>query len=108
ENRLGENRRGGGAVSGEVARLGGDFLHHLRAHVLDRICELDLFRYRDSVLGDGRGAEFLVDDDVASLGAEGDAHCLGELIDTALESGACLNVEMKFLSCHMSALCGSG
>ncbi len=37
EDRLGQHGRGGGAVAGEVGGLGGDFLHHLRAHVLDRI-----------------------------------------------------------------------
>src|SRR5207302_13413 len=37
---------GGGAVAGSVRRLGGDFAHHLCAHVLELVVELDL-------LGDG-------------------------------------------------------
>ena len=87
-------------------RLGRDFLHHLGAHVLERIRELDLLGDGDAVLGDGRGAELLVDDDVPALGAERDLHRLGELIDAALESRARIGVEMQFLGCHVIALCG--
>ena len=100
EDRLGEHRGGRRAVAGDVGRLGRDFLHHLRAHVLERIRELDLLRDGDAVLGDRRGAELLVDDDVPALGAEGDLHRLGELIDAALERRARIDVEMEFLRCH--------
>jgi hypothetical protein len=34
-DRLGENRRGGGAVTGEIGGLGRDLAHHLGAHVLE-------------------------------------------------------------------------
>src|SRR5947208_182150 len=54
---LGENGCGRGAVTGHVRGLGGDFLHHLRAHVLELVLQLDFFRDRDTVLGDGRRAE---------------------------------------------------
>ncbi len=101
EDGLREHGGGGGAVAGEVGGLGGDFLDHLRAHVLERIGELDFLGDGDAVLGDGRGAELLVDDDVPALGAEGDLHRLGELVDTALESGAGVGVEMEFLGSHM-------
>ena len=39
---LREDRRGGGAVTGDVVRLGGDLLAELGAHVLPRVLELDL------------------------------------------------------------------
>ena len=100
EDRLREDRGGRRAVAGDVRRLGRDFLHHLRAHVLDRIRELDLLRDGDAVLGDRRCAELLVDDDVAALGAERDLHRLGQLIDAALECRARVDVEMEFLRCH--------
>ena len=64
--------------------------------------ELDFLRYGDAVLGDCRCTELLVDDDVSSLRAEGDFHRLGELIDTALQCSARVNVEMEFLGCHVS------
>ena len=47
-----------------------DFAHHLRAHVLELVVELDLLGDSDAVLGDAGSAERLVEDDVAALGAE--------------------------------------
>ena len=69
-DRGGEHRRGGGAVAGEIIGLGGDFAHHLRAHVLELVFEFDLLGDGDAILGDARRAIGLVDDDVAALGAE--------------------------------------
>ena len=54
EDRLGENGGGGGAVAGDVAGLAGDFRHHLRAHVLERVLQFDFLGDGDAVLGDGR------------------------------------------------------
>ena len=56
EDRLREHGRGGGAVAGDVARLRGDFAHHLRAHVLELVLELDLLGDGDAVLGDRRAS----------------------------------------------------
>ena len=80
-DRLREHRCGRGAVTGRVGRLARDFAHHLRAHVLERVLEVDFLGHRHAVLGDGGGAELLVEDDVASLGAEGDFDRVGQLID---------------------------
>ena len=59
--------------------------------------QLDLLGDGDAVLGDGRRAELLVDDDVPALGAEGDLHRLGQLVDAALERRAGVDVELQFL-----------
>ena len=69
-DRLGEHGRCRRPVTGDVGSLGRDFLQHLRAHVLVLVLQLDLLGDRDPVLGDGRAAELLVDDDVAALRAE--------------------------------------
>ncbi len=61
DNGLGKNGCGGRAIPGEVRGLRGDFAHHLRAHVLELIFELDLLGDSDAVLGDARCAERLVD-----------------------------------------------
>ena len=80
-DRLGEHRRGGRAVAGDVGGLRSDLADHLRAHVLERVLELDLLGDGDAVLGDRRGAELLLDDDVAALGAERHLDGVGELVD---------------------------
>ena len=69
---LGQNRGSGGAVTGNVTGLAGDFTHHLRAHVFQGLAQFNFLGYRHAVLGDDRGAEFLVDDDVAAVGTERD------------------------------------
>jgi len=86
DNGLRENRRGGGAVAGEVRGLRGHFSHHLCAHVLELVFQLDLLRHRDTVFGDARRAERLVEHDVAALGTERHADCVGEDVDTAQHS----------------------
>ena len=63
--------------------LGGDLAHHLRAHVLELVVELDFLGDSDAVLGDARRAEALVENDVAALRAERDAHRVGENVDAA-------------------------
>ena len=83
EDRLRQHGRGGGAVAGDVGRLARDFADHLRAHVLERILEFDFLGDGHAVLGDGGGAELLVEDDVAALGTERHLDGIGELVDAA-------------------------
>ncbi len=80
-DRLREDGGGRGAVAGDVARLRGHFAHHLGAHVLEAVLELDLLGDRDAVLGHRRRAEALLDDDVAALGAERDLDRVGQGVD---------------------------
>jgi hypothetical protein len=96
-HRLRQHGRGRGAVAGDVVGLGGDFLGQLRAEVLERVVELDLTRDGHAVVGDGRGAPLLVEDDVAALGAERHLDGVGEGVDTALERAAGVLVELKDL-----------
>src|SRR5271165_2267472 len=69
---LRQHGRGGGAVAGFVGGVGSDFLYHLRAHVLELVLEFDFLGDGDTVLGDGGGAEALVEHGVAALGAQRD------------------------------------
>src|SRR5262249_50977298 len=66
EDVLGEDGRGGGAVTSDVRGLRRGFLHELRAHVLERVFQLDVFGDGDAVLGDVGGAPALVEDGVAA------------------------------------------
>src|SRR5262249_20320232 len=80
-DRLSENGRRGRSVAGHIGRLGSDLAHHLGAHVLERVLQLDLLSDGHAVLGDCRGAELLLDDDVAALGAERHFDGVSELVD---------------------------
>src|SRR4029079_16850810 len=87
-DRLRQDRGRRRAVAGDVGRLGCDLADHLGAHVLERVLELDLLGDGDAVLGDRRGAELLLDDDVPALGAEGHLDRVGELVDAPQDRGA--------------------
>ena len=94
---LGQHGRGGGAVTGDVVGLGGDLLGELRAQVLVGVVELDLAGDGHAVVGDGRGAPLLVDDDVAAAWAERHLDGVGERVDAALQGAAGVLVELQNL-----------
>ena len=95
--RLAQHDRGGRAVAGDVVGLGRDLLEELGAHVLERLLELDLTGDGHAVVGDGRGAELLVQHDVAALGTQGHLDRVGELVDAALEGATSGLVEDQLL-----------
>ena len=99
---LGENGGGGGAVAGDVAGLAGDFPDELGAHVFVGVFELDFLGDRDAVLGDGGGAEFFVEDDVAARRAEGGLDGAGEFLDAAQEGLTRVLRRMELFGCHGS------
>src|SRR5688500_449192 len=98
-DRLRQHGRRRRAVAGRVGRLARDLADHLRAHVFERILQVDLLRHRHPVLGDGGGSELPVEDDVTALRAEGDFHRVGELIDAAQDRLARL-LSVNNLFCH--------
>ncbi|OQA10904.1 MAG: hypothetical protein BWY66_00101 [bacterium ADurb.Bin374] len=85
---LSQNGGGGGSVAGDVVGLGGDFLHELGAHVLELVFEFDFLGDGHAVVGDGRAAEFLVEDGITTLRAEGGANGIGDDVDAVLERAA--------------------
>src|SRR5665647_2791581 len=108
---LGEQGSGGGAVTGDVVGLGGDFLEELGALVLEDVLELDLTGDGHAVVGDGGGAELLVEHHIAALGAEGDLHSVGERVDATLQGAPGLVGILQFFSHATSAsslLCDYG
>ena len=86
ENDLCQNCGGGCAVAGLVVGLGGNLLHHLRAHVLNGLLQLNLLGDRHAVLGDLRSTEFLVDNDVTAFRTEGDLHRIGQSVHTFFQT----------------------
>src|SRR6185437_2631338 len=93
---------GRGAVTGDIGRLGSDLFHHLRAHVLDGIFQLDLIGYGNTVLGDGGSAEFLFQYHIASFGTERHLHGISQCVDALLHFVAGFDIEKK-LFCHSYA-----
>ena len=100
-DRLGENGRGRRAVTGDVVGLGGGFLQELRAHVRERVLELDLLGDGHAVVGDGRGAVLLVERDVAALGAERGLDRVRQGVHTLLQRATRCLVEFNHF-CHGS------
>src|SRR5207244_549349 len=103
-DRLGEHGGGGGAVAGHVVGGGGNLAHQLGALVLEDVLDLDLTRDRDAVIGDGGGAELLVEHDIATLGAERHLYGVGQDVNAALKRAAGILVELQFLVCHSLSL----
>ena len=99
-DRLREHGRGGGAVAGDIGSLGGDFLHQLRAHVLELVLELDFLRDRDTVLGDGGGAEGALEDDVAAFRPERHLDRVGQDVHAGDQSRAGVLFEFDVFGCH--------
>jgi hypothetical protein len=77
--RLGQDRRRGGAVAGDVVRLRGGFLHELHAEVLVGILELDLLGDGDAVVDDRRPAPTFVEHRAATARPERRLHGSREL-----------------------------
>ena len=75
---LSQNRRRGGAVTGHVVGLGGNFAQHLCAHVFELVLEFDFLGNGYTVLGHAWCAEGLVENNVTAFRAEGDFHSVGE------------------------------
>src|SRR4030095_11647054 len=82
-DRLGQERRRGRAITGDIRGFARDLLHHLRAQVLEPVLQLDLPGHRHPVLGDGRRPEALAEDDVAPSGPERDLDRIGEAVHPA-------------------------
>ena len=98
DNGLRQHGGGGGAVAGLVGGSRGHFLHHLRAHVLELVFQFDFLRDRHAVLGDGGGAEALVEDGIAALGTERDLDGVGENVDATHHTATRVIAKTDFLS----------
>jgi hypothetical protein len=103
DDRLGQHAGRRGAVAGQVVGLGGDFAHHLGAHVLEPVLELDFLGDGDAVLGGARCAEGLFDDHVAALGAEGHLDGVGENVHAVQQALAGVRGESYVFSSHVAA-----
>src|ERR1700693_3309143 len=86
------------AAASSVGRLGGNFAHHLCAHVLELVFKLDFLGDGNAVLGDAGCAERLVEHDVAALRAERHLDRIVEDVDTAQHAIPGIDAEFDFFS----------
>src|SRR4029453_17651952 len=70
---------------------------------LELVGKLDFLGDGNAVLGDARGTERLVDDDVAALGAERHLHRVGEDVDAVQHALARVTGEFYVFGSHYSA-----
>src|SRR6059058_330202 len=101
DDRLREDRRRRGAVTGDVVRRRGDLAHELCTLVLEDVLDLDLARDRDAVVRDGGSAELLVEHDVAPLRTKRDLDRVTEDVHAALERATRILVELQLLVSHV-------
>src|SRR6185312_15868415 len=83
-----------------IGGLRGHFAHHLRAHVLELVLELDLLGNGHTVLGDARRAERFLDHHVAALGTQRDLDGIGEDVDAAQHAFARFRRKFHVLCSH--------
>ncbi len=98
---LGQNSRGGGAVTCFVVGPGSNFLDHLCAHVFELVFQFDFLRHGYTVFGDARCAEGFVQNHVPAFGAECDFHRVGEDVYTLEHPVAGIGVKFDVLSSHV-------
>ena len=104
EDGFGENGCRCGAVAGGIGGLACHFLDHLRTHVLVGVRKFNFLGYADTVLGDGGGAEFLVENDIASFRAECGFDRRAQLFHTGKKLTTCLVAEQKLFCCHNNCI----
>ena len=90
---LGQHGGRGGAVTGNVVGLLGNFLDELGPDLLVRVLELDFLGDRHTIVGDGGRAPLLLQDDVAAARPQGHPDGVGEDVHPALEPATRFLVE---------------
>ena len=91
------------AVTGYVVGLLGHLFDQLGTDLLEGVLELDLLRDGDAVIGNGRRPPLLLQNHIAALGAQGDAHRVSELVHPLFEAPAGLFVKSNQLGHRFSA-----
>ena len=81
---VGQHGGGGGAVASDVIGFGGGFFEELSAHIFVGVLKFDFFGYGDAIVGDGGGAEFSVEGNVAALETKGGGNGFGQGVHTGL------------------------
>jgi hypothetical protein len=81
------------AVTRLVRGLRGNFVDELRAHVFEAIFQIDFLAHRHAVLGDGRTAVGLVENDVVPGRAQGHGDHVGQFFHALKQTLSGLIIE---------------
>ncbi len=90
---LREHRGRRRAVSGDIRSLGRHFAHHLCSHVLHGFFQFNLFGDGHAVFRHRGRTPFLLEHDIAPLGAEGHFDRIGQQINALLQSRTRLRIK---------------
>ena len=103
-DRLRKHCRRSGPVAGLVIGFLSDLPHHLGAHILELVLQLDLLRHGYAVLCDAWRSEALVKDHVAALRAQRDLDGIGQDIDAAEHLVASVPGKFHVFGSHFDSL----
>ena len=95
---LSQNGSCGGTVASIIASLAGHTLHKLCAGILKGIFQFNLLGYGHTVLGNLGSAKLLINNNVATLGAQRNFHCISQRIGSSFEHLAGINIIFYFFS----------
>ena len=104
KDRLGQHRRGGGAVARHIGGLGSHFLDHLRAHVFELVFQFDFLRHGNPVFGDRRRAKTLLHNDIATLRPQGLFNRVCQDVDASRHARTGVITEFHIFCAHCSSL----
>ena len=96
-----QHSSGGGTVAGYVVGFGGNFFHHLRAHVFKLVFQFDFFGHGHAVFGDVRAAESTVEHHIAAFRAEGYFHSVRQNVYAVYHLLADFIAKLYIFCCHV-------
>ena len=98
---LSQNGRSGCAVARVVRGFGSNFLHHLRAHVLQLVFEFDFFSNGYTVFGHGRSAERAFQNHVTTFRAQSDFNGVCQNVHAFNHACAGFTAKNYVFCCHV-------
>ncbi len=79
-----------GSVAGNIIGLGSSLADDLCTHVLELILELDLLCNGNTIIGNGRCAVALIQNNIASLRSQCDLYCVRQFVNAFCKSNSCI------------------
>ena len=87
-----------GPVTSNIVGLGCHFTNKSSPHVFKRIFQFNVLSNGYTIIGDGRGTEFLFKDNVAALGPQGNFYSISQFIDAAFQTTTCFFIKLNEFS----------